>query len=159
MIGGYAASPGDVINTPFTGANGETKNRYAVIVLRIPRPPAKAEAVLVIACCSETKGGAQADAYSRIETSDLEFSNLKIGNASTFHRDDVRAVDVRSPILKKLGFCGPRTMLKLKKLVEDHVLGCTTMATLPKHTNRAVHAAVTTHLTQFRGPALPPDSE
>lgn len=113
--------PGDVFVLPILGDNGETKERFCVLLDSYPTLHA-ADVVSLVFGCSNTKAGARADDVVRIEPEPaVVLRQLGLLNATTFHLEDVRLYDARSPrfdLKRRRGRCPPGTFLLLRALWE-----------------------------------------
>lgn len=112
--------PGDVHVLPIPGDNGETKERFCIILDSYPTPSG-AEVVCFVFGCSETKRKACSGEFVRIEREPASrFRALGLLNATTFHQEDIRHYDARSSRFqrRRCGVCGPSLMLELRKLAE-----------------------------------------
>lgn len=114
--------PGDVHVLPIPGDNGETKERFCIVLDSYPTVSG-AQVVSFVFGCSETKRKARAEELVRVEREPAsQFRALGLQNATTFHQEDIRHYDARSPRFgRRCGFCGPGLMIQLRKLAEARV--------------------------------------
>lgn len=111
------ARSGDVYLLPIPGDNGQTKDRFCV-VLDIYPTLSGAQVVSFVFGCSETKRGACVGTFVRVEREPAaQFRSLGLANATTFHQEDIRHYDAWSPkFAHKSGFCTASLMIELRKL-------------------------------------------
>lgn len=139
---------GDVFRLDISGDNGETKRRVCVILDLAP--PARPAAAILIFGCSETKACTPSDAVVRVEVEQRTvFNALKLANATSFHREDIRAYDATSPMLalgRRVGRCPAATMIELRHLLEQRYREAALIPVLPAQASaqtRTVAATLT----------------
>lgn len=109
--------PGQVYVLPIPGDNGETKDRFCVVLDSYPTP-SSAQVVSFIFGCSLTKRGAPLGTFVRVEREpNAQFRSLGLTVATTFHQEDIRHYDAWSAkFVRHSGFCAPGLMNELRKL-------------------------------------------
>lgn len=115
------ARPGQVHLLPIPGDNGVTKDRFCVLLDSYPSIVG-AEIVTLIFGCSDTKRTARQGTFVRVEREPAApFRSLGLANPTTFHLEDIRFYDARSPRLdgrQRKGHCPPHVFLTLKALLD-----------------------------------------
>lgn len=149
--------PGDVFVLPIPGDNRETKDRFCIVLGCYPTFTA-AEVVSIIFGCSLTKRTALPGDFVRVGTEPAaQFRGLGLLNATTFHLEDIRYYDARSPRLdrgRRRGYCPPGLMLALRGLADRRDLMPVAIPLLPEQA-RDEAANVTSAREASRLPAPP----
>ena len=129
------ARPGQVHLLPIPGDNGVTKDRFCVLLDGYPSIVG-AEIVVLIFGCSDTKRTARQGTFVRVEREPAApFRSLGLANPTTFHLEDIRLYDARSPRLDgrdRKGHCPPRVFVELKALLELRYLHPAPIELLPE---------------------------
>jgi hypothetical protein len=106
--------PKDVFWLPFPGRNGVTKKRCCIVLDSAPNE-ANPDVVLLIAGASETSSVSAI----RVEPTDRAFNKLGLSNGTTFHAEDLRFYDARSPmLLHRSTTCPSALYLELRRLAD-----------------------------------------
>lgn len=137
---------GDVFRLDIPGDNGVTKRRVCVVLDLAP--PGKPLVAIVIFGCSETKARTSPTAVVRIEDEQRTvFNALKLTNATSFHRDDIRVYEAASPMLapgRRIGRCPAATMIELRRLLAERYRDAAPIPVLPTQAGAAVRALAMT---------------
>ena len=110
-----SVAPGDVVNILVRGDNNVEKQRYCVIMERVP--PGMPSFVLAMFCCEKTKFRASPNEVFRID-GNATIKTMNLDFSSSFHQEDVVAAAGTSPNLKKIGWTPRNEMEQLKRMYQ-----------------------------------------
>lgn len=130
--------PKDVYWLPIPGRNGQTKDRYCVILESYPTDH-NPDIVIIVAGCSDT----YSEKHVRVEIDDTSFRLAKLPNATTFHARDIYFYDARSPRLmgRRHVACPHKMFLDLRRLLDQRIDSGEQIVLLPPKASDTAHSA------------------